>query len=108
MVPDRQGSVTNEEPTSSSDPGGSSLEGPTMVSNLAGDVVQLSAAASSVTKPNAAVRAQHDKKWLSWCSKRGCDPISGPISDFVSFLADLYTLSGIPDQFTEYLPICHF
>ena len=137
MVPDRQGSVTSEEPTSSSDPGGSSLEGPTMVSSPAGDVVQLSAAASSVTEP-IAVRAQrgpdgfstptsrvaclrqkfgcgnlsesakelilsswrgktsraydsHFQKWLGWCSERGCDPISGPISDVVNFLADLHS-----------------
>ena len=55
MVSDRQGSVTSEEPTSLSDPGGSSLEGPTMVPSLAGDAVQLSSAASSVTEP----RAQH-------------------------------------------------
>ena len=58
MVSDRQGSVTSEEPTRSSDPGGFSLEGPTMVPNLAGDAVQLSLAASSVTKP-IAVRVQH-------------------------------------------------
>ena len=42
MVSDRKGSVTSEEPTSSSDPGDSSLEGPAMVPNLAGDAVQLS------------------------------------------------------------------
>ena len=58
MVSDRQGSVTSEEPTSSSDPGGFSLEGPTMVPSLAGDAVQLSPAASLVTEP-ITVRAQH-------------------------------------------------
>ena len=66
MVPDRQ--HTSEEPTSSSDPGGSSLEGPTMVSSPAGDVVQLSVTASSVTEP-IAVRAQ-----------RGPDGFSTPTS----------------------------
>ena len=137
MVPDRQGSVTSEEPTSSSDPSGSGLEGPTMVSSPAGDVVQLSATASLVTEP-IAVRAQrgpdgfstptsrvaclrqkfgcrnlsesakelilsswrgktskaydfHFQKWLGWCSERGCDPISGPISDVINFLADLHS-----------------
>ena len=136
MVSDRQGSVTSEEPTSSSDPAGSSLEGPTMVPSLAGDAVQLSSAASSVTEP-IAVRAQHGpdgvftptshvaclqhkfecgnlsesakelissswrsktsraydshfQKWLGWCSERGCDPVSGPISDVANFLVDLH------------------
>ena len=103
----------------------------------AGDVVQLSAAASLVTEP-IAVRAQrgpdgfstptscvaclrqkfgcgnlsesakelilsswrgktsraydsHFQKWLGWCSQRGCDPISGPISDVINFLADLHS-----------------
>ena len=27
-------------------------------------------------------------KWLGWCTERGRDPISGPISDVVNFLAD--------------------
>ena len=137
IVPDRQGSVTSEEPTSSSDPGGSGLEGPTMVSSPAGDVVQLSATASSVTE-SIAVKAQrgpdgfstptshvaclqqkfgcgnlsesakelilsswrgktskaydsHFQKWLGWCSEWGCDPISGPISDVINFLADLHS-----------------
>ena len=31
----------------------------------------------------------HFKKWLGWCTERGCDPISGPISDVANFLADL-------------------
>ncbi len=29
-------------------------------------------------------------KWVSWCSERGSDPISGPIGDVVNFLASLY------------------
>ena len=62
MVSDRQGSVTSEEPTSLSDPAGSSLEGPTMVPSLAGDAVQLSSAASSVTE-SIAVRAPAWPRW---------------------------------------------
>ena len=30
------------------------------------------------------------KKWISWCTERQCDPISGPIEDVVNFLAHLY------------------
>uniref|UniRef100_A0A1X7T8M0 Core-binding (CB) domain-containing protein n=1 Tax=Amphimedon queenslandica TaxID=400682 RepID=A0A1X7T8M0_AMPQE len=30
------------------------------------------------------------KKWISWCTERQCDPISGPIHDVVNFLAHLY------------------
>ena len=134
MVPDRQGSVTSEEPTGSSDPGGSGLEGPTLISSFAEDVIKLSAAASSVTEP-IAVRAQHgpdgfstptssvaclrqkfgcgnlsesakeiilsswrgktsrayDSHWLGSCSKRDSDPISGPISDVINFLAGLHS-----------------
>ena len=30
------------------------------------------------------------KKWISWCTDRQCDPISGPIEDVVNFLAHLY------------------
>ena len=33
----------------------------------------------------------HFKKWLGWCTKRGCDPISGPISEVANFLADLHS-----------------
>ena len=28
---------------------------------------------------------------MGWCSERGCDPISGPISNVVNFLADLHS-----------------
>ena len=38
----------------------------------------------------------HFQKWLGLCSERGCDPVSGPISDVVNFLADLHS-QGIPD-----------
>ena len=31
------------------------------------------------------------RKWLGWCTERGLDPVSGPISDVANFLADLHT-----------------
>ena len=31
------------------------------------------------------------KKWISWCSERNVDPVSGPIEDVVNFLAHLHT-----------------
>ena len=30
------------------------------------------------------------RKWISWCTERHCDPVSGPIEDVVNFLAHLY------------------
>jgi len=33
----------------------------------------------------------HFKKWLGWCTKQGCDPILGPVSDEANFLADLHS-----------------
>ena len=33
----------------------------------------------------------HFRKWLGWCTKWGCDPISGPVSDVANFLADLHS-----------------
>ena len=30
------------------------------------------------------------KKWISWCTERQCDPVSGLIEDMVNFLAHLY------------------
>ena len=33
----------------------------------------------------------HFRKWLGWCTERGCDPISGPISDVANFLANLHS-----------------
>ena len=32
----------------------------------------------------------HFKKWVCWCSSRGSDPISGPVSEVANFLADLH------------------
>ena len=32
----------------------------------------------------------HFKKWLCWCSARGSDPISGPVSEVANVLADLH------------------
>ena len=32
----------------------------------------------------------HFKKWLCWCSARGSDPISGPVSEIANFLAHLH------------------
>ena len=32
----------------------------------------------------------HFRKWISWCSERGSNPISGPIAEVANFLADLY------------------
>ena len=31
------------------------------------------------------------KKWISWCSERNSDPVSGPVEDVVNFLAHLHT-----------------
>ena len=31
------------------------------------------------------------KKWISWCTEQGFDPVSGPIEDVVNFLAHLYS-----------------
>ena len=31
------------------------------------------------------------KKWISWCTERNFDPVSGPIEDVVNFLAQLHT-----------------
>ena len=30
------------------------------------------------------------KRWISWCTERGSDPVSGPIEEIVNFLAHLY------------------
>ena len=51
MVPDRQSSLSGEGSTGSGDPGGSSMEGPTLVSSPTGNALQLSSAASSSAKP---------------------------------------------------------
>ena len=32
----------------------------------------------------------HFKKWVCWCTERGSDPVSGPVSDVANFLADLH------------------
>ena len=32
----------------------------------------------------------HFRKWISWCSERGSNPVSGPIAEVANFLADLY------------------
>ena len=33
----------------------------------------------------------HFRKWLGWCTERGCDPISGPVFDVANFLAELHS-----------------
>ena len=30
------------------------------------------------------------KRWISWCSERNSDPVSGPVEEVVNFLAQLY------------------
>ena len=30
------------------------------------------------------------KRWISWCSERNSDPVSGPIEEVVNFLAQVY------------------
>ena len=30
------------------------------------------------------------RKWISWCNERDADPVSGPVSEVVNFLADLF------------------
>ena len=37
----------------------------------------------------------HFRKWLGWCTKRGCDPISGHISEVAIFLADLHSQGNL-------------
>ena len=32
----------------------------------------------------------HFRKWISWCSARGSNPISGPVAEVVNFLAHLF------------------
>ena len=54
------------------------------LSNKARDLL-----ASWRTKSNKTYDS-HFKKWLCWCSARGSDPISGPMSEVVNFLADLH------------------
>ena len=54
MVPDRQGSFSSEDPTGSGDPGGPSMEGPTLVPSPTGNALQLSSAASSPAEPISA------------------------------------------------------
>ena len=134
--PDRQSSLSSEGPTDSGDPGGPSMEGPTLVSSPTGNALQLSSAASSTAKPvpaNLQCRSDgpstptsclaclrqkfgsenlseaakellfkswrtktsraydsHFRKWLGWCAEQNVDPISGPTSDVVNFLADLH------------------
>ena len=51
MVSDRQSSLSSEGPTGSGDPGGPSMEGPTLVSSPTGNALQLSSAASSTAEP---------------------------------------------------------
>ena len=69
MVSDWQGSITSEEPTSSTHPCGSTLEGPTMVPSFTGDAVQLSTSTSPFTKPMS-VGAQHGSDRLSTPTNR--------------------------------------
>ena len=33
------------------------------------------------------------KKWISWCTERDSDPVSGPIEDVVNFLAHMRVIS---------------
>ena len=68
MVSGRQGSLTSEEPTSSGDPCGSSLEGPTVVPSSTGDAVQLPSTTSTFTEPMAG--AQHGPDELSTPTSR--------------------------------------
>ena len=45
--------------------------------------------ASWRTKSNK-IYDSHFKKWLCWCSARGSDPISGPVSEVANFLAEFH------------------
>ena len=55
------------------------------LSSKAGDLLL----ASWRTKSNKTYDS-HFKKWLCWCSARGADPISGPVSEVANFLANLH------------------
>ena len=46
----------------------------------------------------------HFWKWTCWCSEWGHNPISGPASDVVNFLAE----QGYQLRSTECIQICHF
>ena len=136
LVPDGESSQTGESSTSSSDPGGPSLERSTMVSSSSGDAVGFSSVDPLVQRPFsddlrvsdhefsapasrmaylrekfagqnlsntardlllASWRSKSNKtydsrfkKWLRWCTSRGSDPISGPVSEVANFLAELH------------------
>ena len=136
LVPDGESSETGESSTSSSDPGGPSLERSTVVSSSSGDAVGFSSVDPLVQRPfsddlrvsghefsapagrmaylrekfagqNLSNTARdlllaswrsksnktydsHFKKWLRWCTSRGSDPISGPVSEVANFLAELH------------------
>ena len=45
--------------------------------------------ASWRTKSNQSYDS-HFRKWLSWCSERGSNPVSGPVAEIANFLAHLF------------------
>ena len=48
----------------------------------------------------------YDKRWISWCTEREADPVSGLIEDVANFLAHLY-ISIDPSTHTgQPLPQC--
>ena len=56
------------------------------LSRVAGDLLL----SSWRTKSNKTYDS-HFKKWVCWCTARGLDPISGPVSEVANFLADLHS-----------------
>ena len=44
----------------------------------------------------------HFKKWSGWCTEWGFYPVSGPITDVVSFLADLHGREYQTSYFNAY------
>ena len=54
MVPDRQSSLSSEVPTGSGDPGGPSMDGPTLIYSPTGNTLQLSLAVSLTSEPVSA------------------------------------------------------
>ena len=92
--PDRQGSVTSEEPTSSSDPGGSSLEGPTMVPNLAGDAVQLFF--QQLPRSPSLLQSKPSMAQMEFLPQLAVWPVSGVSLDVETFQSQLKSLSSHP------------
>ena len=90
MVPDLQGSHTNEEPPGSDNSHSCSMEGPTLVPCSAGDAIQLPSTATPLTESiPAGVRHETDGPTTSTChmaylqEKFGCNNLSEPAKELL-------------------------